>query len=116
MNNLFGIKTVYKGVVFRSKLEAEWAEWFDSQKIPWEYEPFKFGRYTPDFGINGPAIFVEVKPTSILRMNSLMCPMPLIVVFGHPGTNEVSYVEPNTGTRTHCKSWNEAYDIAKKQR
>lgn len=47
------IPTTYKGVQFRSKLEAKWAVFFDSMRVKWKYEPFSFniGRhsYTPDF-------------------------------------------------------------------
>lgn len=32
------IRTNYKGILFRSKLEAEWAKFFDSLSIPWLYE------------------------------------------------------------------------------
>lgn len=35
----FSIPTEYKGIRFRSKLEADWARFFDGQKIKWEYEP-----------------------------------------------------------------------------
>lgn len=39
------IPTTYKGVTFRSKLEARWAVFFDTLGIEWEYEPqgYKIG-------------------------------------------------------------------------
>lgn len=110
MSNFFGVKTEYHGVTFRSKLESEWAAWFDSIGITWEYEPIKFGRYTPDFGINGLTVFVEVKPMNITRMNKFSsCTMPLIVVFGKPNSPVVDYVPPKSGARHHCDSWHDAF-------
>jgi hypothetical protein len=50
------IRTEYRGVLFRSKLEARWAVFFDTLGIPWEYEPRLYelpGRwYRPDFLIS----------------------------------------------------------------
>ena len=48
------IPTKYKGVIFRSRLEATWASYFDFIGAAWAYEPeaYTFGRsasYLPDF-------------------------------------------------------------------
>jgi hypothetical protein len=58
------IPTTYKGVRFRSRLEAKWAAFFDAVDWPWEYEPIDLGGYIPDFVLPfTPApILVEVKP------------------------------------------------------
>jgi hypothetical protein len=58
-----GTATVYKGVCFRSRLEARWAVFFDLLGWPWQYEPLQLGRYLPDFALlfHRP-VFVEVKP------------------------------------------------------
>jgi hypothetical protein len=49
------IQTAYHGCLFRSRLEARWAVFFDTLQIPWEYEPEGFqtsaGPYLPDFRI-----------------------------------------------------------------
>lgn len=50
------IRTKYNGVIFRSRLEAQWAVFWDELGVKWEYEPltFKFPdgkQYTPDFWI-----------------------------------------------------------------
>ena len=50
------IETLYHGCRFRSRLEARWAVFFDSLKVPWEYEPegFDLGDgtyYLPDFRV-----------------------------------------------------------------
>ena len=67
------IPTEYGGVLFRSRLEARWAIFFDRFGFKWEYEPEGFvgvggTKYLPDFYIpnageceGGPAYF-EVKP------------------------------------------------------
>jgi len=70
------IPTEYKGIKFRSKLEATYARLFDKQNLSWEYEPksFDFGEigygtgrhliyYTPDFLIENKFYF-EVKGSS----------------------------------------------------
>lgn len=76
--------TVYKGVKMRSRLEAGFAAWLDESRFTWEYEPCAFatedGQYLPDFRLTDvtiswsaePAtIYVEVKPDSFLRDDSL---------------------------------------------
>ncbi len=61
-------ETHYGGYDFRSRLEAQWAVFFDALGIKWAYEPNSFhtmaGSYLPDFQlIDGKRkIFVEVKP------------------------------------------------------
>ncbi len=63
---------VYKGFIFRSKLEVQWAFLFDCLGLPWDYEPnlykiapsniFPAGCfYVPDFKLQS-GIF-ECKPT-----------------------------------------------------
>ena len=78
-----GIKpqpTTYKGIDFRSKLEARWAAFFDTFRVDWAYEPEQYTLdngllYKPDFllhnvrvlGIDSPVdIFVEVKGVNAL--------------------------------------------------
>jgi hypothetical protein len=56
------IPTVYKGVQFRSRLEARWAAFFDIVGIDWNYEPLDFAGYIPDFFINNGTRLFEVKP------------------------------------------------------
>ena len=66
------IQTEYKGYLFRSRLEARWAVFFDACGVRWEYEPEGFvldnGQYyLPDFLIHdvdgrvGGELYVEVK-------------------------------------------------------
>lgn len=61
--------TVYRGITFRSRLEAKWAAFFDAAKWKWEYEPLDLNGWVPDFVLFGERwdvpnkqIFVEIKP------------------------------------------------------
>lgn len=61
------IKTRYKGILFRSRLEARWAVLFDELGLTWAYEPEGIdlgatGWYLPDFWINDVNCYFEVKP------------------------------------------------------
>lgn len=55
----------YKGVRYRSRLEARWAIFFDQLHVPYQYEPhsFKFGDmwYLPDFYLPRQRWWVEIK-------------------------------------------------------
>lgn len=60
------IPTMYKGILFRSKLEAQWAKFFDYLSIRWTYETegysFSNGiKYIPDFYFPEQDLFFEVK-------------------------------------------------------
>ena len=77
MSELKAIQTEYKGYLFRSRLEARWAVFFDACGVDWEYEPegYDLGDglyYLPDFLLHGVTvnhgyyrkncdIYVEVK-------------------------------------------------------
>lgn len=61
------IQTIYRGIEYRSRLEARWAAFFDH--IGWEhtYEPFDGDGYIPDFLIHGDfPLIIEVKPAQSL--------------------------------------------------
>lgn len=51
MSGPTGIPTKYKGVWFRSRLEARWAAFFDRARWPWAYEPLELPGWIPDFAI-----------------------------------------------------------------
>ena len=72
MKQIKAIQTEYKGYLFRSRLEARWAVFFDACGVQWEYEPegYDLGNgilYLPDFLLHNVAgraygdLFVEVK-------------------------------------------------------
>ena len=56
----------YKGINFRSLLEARWAYFFDKLGWTWQYEPFEMDGYIPDFLVTLPldiwSVVVDVKP------------------------------------------------------
>lgn len=65
--------TAYRGIEMRSRLEAKYAQWLDTNGATWEYEPQCFanedGQYLPDFLIRNVwvlvgyfDVYVEVKP------------------------------------------------------
>jgi hypothetical protein len=65
--------TLYKGQMFRSRLEAKWAAFFDIVEWEWCFEPFHFGGWVPDFAIRAPGaqslrkvVLVEVKPIDFM--------------------------------------------------
>lgn len=65
--NIKAIDTEYAGYLFRSRLEARHAVYFDYLNVNWEYEKegFELGnneRYLPDFYFPDFGMFGEVKP------------------------------------------------------
>lgn len=61
MEDKENIPRVYRGITFRSTLEASWAIMFDKLDWGWTYEPFRLHGWVPDFILNED-ILVEVKP------------------------------------------------------
>ncbi len=59
--NIKAKPTQYNGRLYRSRLEAKWASFFDSLNWKHEYEPFDLNGWSPDFLING-ILLVEIKP------------------------------------------------------
>jgi hypothetical protein len=60
--------TVYRGIQFRSRLEARWASFFDRLDWRYVYEPFDCDGWIPDFLLHlDTALLVEVKPAGSLR-------------------------------------------------
>lgn len=69
------IETLYRGHIFRSRLEARWAVFFTGLGIEYEYEPEGFDLdgvwYLPDFKLprfrDGHDLWVEIKPKGAER-------------------------------------------------
>jgi hypothetical protein len=63
------IPTEYKGITFRSKLEASYAKTLDDLNIKWSYEHNGYDidgvRYLPDFWLPKIGTFLEVKGSVI---------------------------------------------------
>ena len=62
---MHAIPTFWRGVQFRSRLEARWAAFFTRMGWDWLYEPFDLQGYIPDFilKLHGD-VLVEVKPAT----------------------------------------------------
>lgn len=62
------IETRYRGRLFRSRIEARWAVFFESLLLPWIYEPEGYPlpsrNYLPDFELPRQKVLVEIKPGS----------------------------------------------------
>jgi hypothetical protein len=59
------IPTLYRGRMYRSRLEARWAAFFDRLGWQYEYEPFDLGKWSPDFALTDPFdALIEVKPAT----------------------------------------------------
>lgn len=57
------IPTLYRGVQYRSRLEARWATFFDLLGWKHQYEPYDLAGWIPDFVIFGAnPVLVEIKP------------------------------------------------------
>lgn len=57
------IETWYRGILYRSRLEAKWAAMFDECGWSCSYEAIDLGGYIPDFVLKGRRpILAEVKP------------------------------------------------------
>lgn len=66
--NFKSVPTEYRGFVFRSRLEATWAAFFDNAGFGWQYEPYDLSGWCPDFVITHhdflpKEMMVEVKPS-----------------------------------------------------
>jgi hypothetical protein len=60
-----GIPTLYRGIQYRSRLEARWAAFFDGLGWQTTYEPFDGDGYIPDFLVHTTEPFLtEIKPAA----------------------------------------------------
>lgn len=71
MNAMHAIPTAYKGIKFRSRLEARWAAMFDLIGWKWEYEPVDLAGYIPDFVMTNFKRDTIVEVKSALRVEDL---------------------------------------------
>lgn len=94
------IPTKWKGITYRSRLEARWAVFFEEMKWRFMYEPEGYvvsenECYLPDFLLfthEDFPVFVEIKPTwpdndiEKLRTFADRAPHSLLLAIGFPGT------------------------------
>ena len=97
------IRTYYNGILFRSKLEAQWAKFFDKIGIKWIYEPegytFADGtQYLPDFYLPESDAYFEVKgimnDKDMHKIEMLIKESSKAVIIGEPD-----------GSFTACNRW-----------
>jgi hypothetical protein len=94
--------TIYSGSVqMRSKLETQWAAFFDALEIPWEYEKYNFivhgMGYLPDFYFPGMDLFVEIKPyypdgTECEKVIAFSVQHPIWLITGAPSVRRLNGV------------------------
>jgi hypothetical protein len=100
MTDRDGIPTFYRGVRYRSRLEARWACFFALLGWPAHYEPFDLNGWIPDFVLHGrlkgcEQIAVEVKPVSGMDDPLFQPTADKIAASGWPGESLiVSYFLP----------------------
>lgn len=90
------IETEYNGCLFRSRLEARWAVFFDALGVEYQYELEGFdlgeaGWYLPDFYLPGLKLWVEIKaesPTDEERLKACVLAHDLwtnvLIIYGVP--------------------------------
>ena len=83
------IETRYNGYMFRSRLEARWAVFFDSLAMHYEYEMegFIVGKgewYLPDFWLPDLGLWVETKPYETDPITVPQRLSDLVVISGLP--------------------------------
>ncbi len=75
-DNLKPIQTLYKGIRYRSRLEARYAVFFDYMQIEVRYESEGYvteGRaYLPDFYLPNLNQYIEIKPNGDFRTDNLV--------------------------------------------
>lgn len=100
------IQTPYKGYLFRSRVEARWAYFFDLLDIKWEYEKEGYelpsGNYLPDFWLPDVNMWAEVKggvftkqERQLLRELARQSGYPAFELVGAPGNTWYIAHEPH---------------------
>ncbi|PZM79349.1 MAG: hypothetical protein DKT66_23010 [Candidatus Melainabacteria bacterium] len=101
--------TEYGGILYRSKLEADWAEFFDQNKLRHKYEPEKIDlgtdRYTPDFWLPEFGLWVEIKPYRQWKPHSKCYRLAIetrrhvLLIQGEPEYHVVDLFDPDARRR-----------------
>ena len=76
MSDIKAIDTFYRGILYRSRLEARWAVFFHKLNLKFEYEAEGYqlpsGWYLPDFFIHDWDCFIEIKPKGRLEPDAVV--------------------------------------------
>jgi hypothetical protein len=71
------VETIYKGIRFRSRLEARWAVFIDALNFKFVYEPDGYDLegtwYLPDFWVPDWKAFLEIKPENPTQDHMQKC-------------------------------------------
>jgi hypothetical protein len=124
---LKAIDTPYSNHLFRSRLEARWAFYFDVLNTTWEYEKegFELGngeRYLPDFYLPQHRLYAEIKPIKFNYKEHSKCKRlaaqsecNVIEIVGLPSVNPFTVIMPcKKYVCTKC-GFEEQYDFDKKR-
>ena len=122
-NDIRAIPTMYKGIPFRSRLEARWAMIFDRLGIDWQYETEGYDieiekgvtlRYLPDFTLRGGSIrcpdplYVEVKGNmrmdDAIKIHAFAQHYPIYVVGAIP--EDIEDISNGIDTDYHVSYYN----------
>lgn len=101
------ISTKYKGIMFRSRIEARWAVFFEAVGLKWEYEQegyiLQSGEcYLPDFVVHSPEfgpIFIEIKPDrapepkEILKCKQVSTKYKTLLIHGNPYVDFYGFID-----------------------
>lgn len=118
------IPTPYRGIMFRSRLEAVWAAFLDELAIPWDYEPLtvELDGYIPDFilKLHEPTL-LEIKPTradvepAILKARASGWEGPMLIgLAGQDASGFGSIVESTEDARRSARrsdDWDESAPV-----
>jgi hypothetical protein len=106
MTTITPIPTRYQGYLFRSRLEARWAVYFDAVGLRWVYEPegFDLGNglaYLPDFWLPQVKHWCECKPeefsaVEIVKATRLVegSQFPLVMLVAPPSPHSYWSIRP----------------------
>lgn len=117
------IDTEYSGHLFRSRLEAKWAFYFDELTTSWQYERegFELGnglRYLPDFYLPQYGIYVEIKPDKYSYREHQKCKWlavlsqkTVVEAIGLPSVNPFTVIIPSQHYVCSKCGYIESYDF-----
>ena len=114
------IETSYKGYLFRSRLEARWAVFFDALGLVWEYEREGFEldglRYLPDFWLSQVSMWAEVKPVAftsrekeLTRKLAELTGHSVLRLVGAPEDHSYDAIEPDGYVLDYCLTNHKSY-------
>lgn len=97
--------TEYGGILYRSRLEAHWARFFDENEFKHKYEFAKIDlvidKYTPDFWLPEFQLWVEIKPYRQRKPHSKCYRLaietrhPVLLIQGNPRKHVVDMFDPS---------------------